>query len=202
MVEATGESIYRTVLATKCSILPRHLLSIIMASFAQHWVLVLRIHANQIPAKKTYWKTKIPWGRGSVIAHWHQGSPGHTPTSPSCKNRFRANSGGKGKSQTGGGKGVRRKGKNRGKSPFFMFLRTIFFFRPSETFPCPHYLPLVSEDGPRCGRFYFVIKFREENKVTIQTKLSQFFFYLFTFLSSIRGFPGAIEGWKIKLTRT
>ena len=44
-------------------------------------------------------------------------------------------SGGKGNSQTGGEKRVRRKGKNREKSPFFMFLRTIFFFRPSETFP-------------------------------------------------------------------
>ena len=28
------------------------------------------------------------------------------------------------------------------------------------------------------------------------------FIDLFTFLNSIRGFPGASEGWKIKLTRT
>ena len=127
MVEATGESIYRTVLATKCSILPRHMLSIIMASFALHWVLVPRMHPNQISREKNVLeneKTLGTRGGSPIISH----RPLHRPQgTPSYKNRFRADSGGKGKSQTGGEKRVRTKGKNSEKSPFFMFLRTIFF---------------------------------------------------------------------------
>ena len=80
MVEATGESIYRTVLTTKCSILARHLLSIIMASFAQHWVLVPRIHANQISREKNVLENEKTLGM-RVIVHWPQGTP-------SYKNRF------------------------------------------------------------------------------------------------------------------
>ena len=37
---------------------------------------------------------------------------------------------------------------------------------------------------------------------TIQKKTFGVFIALFTFLSSIRGFPNASKGWKIKLTRT
>ena len=84
MVEATGESIYRTVLATKCSILPRDLLSIIMASFAQHWVLVPRIHAKQISREKNVLENDKTLGT-RVTAHRPQGTP-------SYKNRFRADS--------------------------------------------------------------------------------------------------------------
>ena len=104
-------------------------------------------------------------------------------------------SGGKGNSQTGGEKRVRRKGKNREKSPFFMFLRTIFSFRPSETFPVSPKMALV-------GRFYFVIKFSGRKQGYNTNETFPVFIYLFSFLSLIRGFPGAIEGWEIKLTRT
>ena len=145
MVEATGESIYHTALATKCGILPRHLLSIIMASFAQHWVLVPTIHANQISREKNVLENEKTLGT-RVTAHRPQGTP-------SYENRFRADTGGKGKSQTGGEKRVRRKGKKREKSPFFMFLRTIFFFACLRLSLAPTICPWVSEDGPRCGRF-------------------------------------------------
>ena len=84
MVEATGESIYHTVLTTKCSILPRHLLSIIMASFAQHWVLVPTIHANQISREKNVLENEKTLGM-RVIVRWPQGTP-------SYKNRFQADS--------------------------------------------------------------------------------------------------------------
>ena len=84
MVEATGESIYRTVLATKCSILPRHMLSIIMASFALHWVLVPRMHANQISREKNVLeneKTLGTRGGSPIISHLPSAltsAPGHT----------------------------------------------------------------------------------------------------------------------------
>ena len=129
MVEATGESIYHTVLTTKCSILPRHLLSIIMASLHSIGFSFPEFTRTRFPAKKTYWKTRRPWGWGSLSV----GPRAH----PVIKigSRQIVYSGGKGNSQTSGEKRVRRKGKNREKSPFFMFLRTIFSFRPSETFP-------------------------------------------------------------------
>ena len=74
MVEASGESIYPTVLATKCSILPRQLLSIIMASFAQHWVLVPRTHAHQISReKKRIAKREDPGDESHCPS-----APGHT----------------------------------------------------------------------------------------------------------------------------
>ena len=55
--------------------------------------------------------------------------------------------------------------------------------------------------GP--ARFTFRSNFQEENKVSYNTNETfPVFIDLFTFLSSIRGFPDASEGWKIKLTRT
>ena len=131
MVEATGESIYHTVLTTKCSILPRHLLSIIMASLHSIGFSFPEFTRTRFPAKKTYWKNEKTLGM-RVIVRW-LGPRAH----PVIKigSRQIVYSGGKGNSQTGGEKRVRRKGKNREKSPFFMFLRTIFSFRPSETFP-------------------------------------------------------------------
>ena len=189
MVEATGESIYHTILTTKCSILPRHLLSIIMASLHSIGFSFPEFTRTRFPAKKTYWKTRRPWGWGSLSV----GPRAH----PVIKigSRQIVYSGGKGNSQTGGKKRVRRKGQNREKSPFFMFLRTIFFFarlRPS----------LCLRRWPQVGRFYFVIKFSGRKQGYNTNETFPVFIYLFSFLSLIRGFPGAIEGWEIKLTRT
>ena len=123
MVEATGESIYRTVLATKCSILPRHLLSIIMASFAQHWVLVPRIHAKQISREKTYWKTTRLWGRGSLPI-----GPRAHPVIKIGSGQI-VHSGGKGKSQAGGEKGCEEKERT-GRRARSLCLFAPFFFSP------------------------------------------------------------------------
>ena len=82
MVEATGESIYHTVLTTKCSILPRHLLSIIMASLHSIGFSFPEFTRTRFPAKKTYWKTTLGM---RVIVRWPQGTP-------SYKNRFQADS--------------------------------------------------------------------------------------------------------------
>ena len=145
MVEATGESIYHTVLTTKCSILPRHLLSIIMASLHSIGFSFPEFTRTRFPAKKNVLENEKTLGT-RVTAHRPQGTP-------SYENRFRADTGGKGKSQTGGGKRVQRKGKKREKSPFFMFLLTIFFFACLRLSLAPTICPCVSEDGPRCGRF-------------------------------------------------
>ena len=141
MVEATGESIYHTVLATKCSILPRHLLSIIMASFAQHWVLVPTIHANQISReKKRIGKREDPGDKSHCPS-----APGHTQLWKSVPGRYR----GQGKVSDGWGKKGAKKRKEKGEGPVLYVSSHHFFFRLSETFPCPHYLPLCLRRWPQ-----------------------------------------------------
>ena len=193
MVEATGESIYRTVLATKCSILPRHLLSIIMASFALHWVLVPRIHANQISREKTYWKTRRPWGRGSL------------PIGPRAHPVIKIGSGqivgARESPKRAGKKGCKEKERTGRRARSLCFFAP--FFSPVWDFPLP---PLSAPGSPKmapgAAGFYFVIKFSGRKQGYNTKETFPVFIYLFTFLSSTQGFPGAIEGWKIKLTRT
>ena len=189
MVEATGESIYHTVLTTKCSILPRHLLSIIMASLHSIGFSFPEFTRTRFPAKKTYWKTRRPWGSGSLSV----GPRAH----PVIKigSRQIVYSGGKGNSQTGGKKRCEEKERTGRRARSLCFFAPFVFFarlRPS----------LCLRRWPQVGRFYFVIKFSGRKQGYNTNETFPVFIYLFSFLSLIRGFLGAIEGWEIKLTRT
>ena len=156
---------------------------------AQHWVLVPRIHANQISREKNVLENEKTLGM-RVIVRWPQGTP-------SYKNRFQADSvqWGQGKFSNGRGKKGAKKRKEQGEEPVLYVSSHHFFFarlRPS----------LCLRRWPQVSRFYFVIKFSGRKQGYNTNETFPVFIYLFSFLSLIRGFPGAIEGWEIKLTRT
>ena len=194
MVEATGESIYHTALATKCSILPRHLLSIIMASLHSIGFSFPEFTRTRFPAKKTYWKTRRPWGRESL------------PIGPRAHPVMKIGSG----QIQGARESLKRVGKKgceekerKGRRARSLCFFAPFFFSPVWDFPLP---PLSAPGSPKmapgAAGFYFVIKFSGRKPGYNTNETFPVFIYLFTFLSSTQGFPGAIEGWKIKLTRT